>query len=120
MNRILKIIGEIRAIAKVIKKVLGFINWFLNYKVRHAAWAKHLIRRSLVKPFDSRYGYNFIAMLKLLKKVMLAPKAVGDADYCEDNFQQEMIQTRANDTGWCCSDENTCVWSRGWLTQQHQ
>lgn len=100
VNRILLIIGRISAVAKIIKEVLEVVDWFLNHKVQHTAFEKHSNRRSLVTPCDSRYGYNFIAMLKLLKEVKVAQKAMGDAAYCEANFEDDIIKFRVNEIGW--------------------
>ena len=76
MNRILTIVGAIPAVTKVLDEALEVINWFLNFKVQHAVFTKHSEGRTLLTPCDSRYGYNFIAMLRLLREVKTLQKAV--------------------------------------------
>jgi len=99
-NRILTIVGAIPRIGAILIEVLEVVDWFMNHKLQHAVFEKHSKGRALVTPCDSRYGFNFIAMLKLLKEVETCQKAVGDPAYIEAGFDNDIIKPRVNDTGW--------------------
>jgi hypothetical protein len=80
----------------------------MNLKLQHAVFTKHSEGRTLITPCDSRYGYNFIAMLKLLREVTVAQKAVGDPAYIEADLDHDIIKPRVNDTGWWNSVADVC------------
>lgn len=61
-----------------------------------------------MSPCDSRYDFNFIVMLKLLKEVLALQKAVGDPAYIEDKFDQDAIKARANETVWWNGVTDVC------------
>jgi hypothetical protein len=99
VNRILTIVGDIPAVKAVLDDCMEIVDWFMNYKIQHAVLSKHATG-TLVTPCDSRYGFNFIAVLKLLTQVVSLQKAVGDAAYIEAHFENDIIKPRVNDTGF--------------------
>ena len=75
-NRTLVIAGQISAVDAILKEVLEVNVWFMKHKAQHAVFEEHSKGKDLVTPHDARYGFNFIATLKLLKEVKDCQKAV--------------------------------------------
>ena len=76
------------------------IEWFNNHKVQRALWTKHCGGLYLLPSCDARYGYNFIAAMKLLRCCMICQKVVGDTVYIDEKFPADTIKPRVNNTGW--------------------
>jgi hypothetical protein len=96
-NRILTVVGKIDPVATIMAEAIEVIDWFMNHKAQMAVFKKHSQGWGLVSPCDSRYGFNFIAMLKLLQEVQTLQKAVGDPAYIEAEFDQDIIKARVNE-----------------------
>ena len=108
MNLILKICGAIPGVASVMKECMEVNDWFLAHKLQHAVFEKHAGGRALCTPCDSRYGYNFISMLKLLRMCAVCQKAVGDPAYIEANLENDVVKPRVNDTGFWNGVADVC------------
>lgn len=65
-NRVLTIVGAVPAAKIALAKALEAIERFLNFKVLHMFFSMQPEGRTLPTPCDSRYGFNFIALLRLL------------------------------------------------------